>query len=275
MIQTTREKETIGVLLIALDGCRPDGIVGARTPNFDWIMDNGACHLKARTIYPSISFPCLLSMLYGVKPHQHGIYGNYSAQIKTNCRHSILDLAHMCGCKVASLYDWEQVRELSSPTALDFAYYRRANIDKQASMAIARECANYIANENPGLCFLSLGTIDTVGHDQGWMSEAYVNQIGIIDEAVGIIIERMKAADLISRYHILVLADHGGIGRDHGGDTDEEMNIPWMIMGPGIKCGYEITGEVTICDTAPTVAHLLQLPIQGIWQGQVITEIFK
>jgi predicted AlkP superfamily pyrophosphatase or phosphodiesterase len=275
MYQTTPTQEDSGVVLIVLDGCRPDGIIRAQTPNLDWIMANGACHLKARTILPSITFPCHLSMFYGVKPHRNGIFGNYSAQIKTNCHHSILDLAHMCGRKVAALYDWEQFRELSAPTVLDFAYYRRANIDKGASIAIARECANYIEIEKPGLCFLNLGTIDTVGHDQGWMSDAYISQIGFIDEALGIIIERMKAADLLDRYYILVLADHGGIEKDHGGDTDEEMSIPWMITGPRIKCGYEITKEVMVYDTAPTVANLLQLPFQGIWQGKVITEIFE
>ncbi|MGD2271699.1 MAG: alkaline phosphatase family protein [Desulfobacterales bacterium] len=275
MHQTTHKKENLGVILIVLDGCRPDGITNAQTPTLDWVMANGARHLKARTTFPTISFPCHLSMLYGVKPHRIGIYGNYSAQIKMNCHHSILDLAHMCGRKVAALYDWEQLRELSSPTALDFVYYRRASIDKYASITIASECAKYIETEKPGLCFLNLGTIDTVGHAQGWMSEAYLNQIGFLDEAVGILIENMKTADLLNSYHILILADHGGIGRDHGGQTDEEMNIPWMIIGPGIKCGYEIVAEVSICDTAPTVAHLLQLPIQGAWQGKVVTEIFS
>lgn len=275
MYQTTHTHKNSGVILIVLDGCRPDGIIRAQTPNLDWIMANGAFHLKARSIIPSLTVPCHLSMLYGVKPHRLGIFGNYSTQIKTTGHHSILDLTYMCGQKVAALYDWEQLRELSSPTVLDFAYYRKANIDKRSSIALARVCADYIETEKPALCFLNFGTMDTVGHAQGWMSDAYLNQIGVIDEALGIIIDRIKAADLLNRYHILVLADHGGIEKNHGKDTDEETIIPWMITGPGIKCGYEITQEVVIYDTAPTVANLLQLPFQGIWQGKVITDIFE
>jgi predicted AlkP superfamily pyrophosphatase or phosphodiesterase len=275
MYQMTPNDKTPGVILIVLDGCRPDGIIRAKTPQLDWIMANGAYTLRARTIFPSISFPCHISMLYGVKAHRHGTYGNYSNHVKMNGHHSILDLAYMCGRKVAAFYDWEQLRELSSPTVLDFAYYRRASLEKKISMGIAHACAEYFEAAKPSLCFINFGTIDTVGHEYGWMSEAYLNQIGVIDEAVGLIIDRIKVANFLEQYYIVILSDHGGTNKDHGGDTAEEMTIPWMVIGPGIRRGYEMTGKLDIYDTAPTIAHLLKLPFQGIWQGKIITEIFE
>jgi len=275
MNQLTQIVKNPGVIIIVLDGCRPDGVTRAKTPQLDWIMANGAYTLSARTIFPSITFPCHISMLYGVKAHRHGIYGNYSSPIKMNGHHSILDLAYMCGRKAAAFYDWEQLRELSSPTVLDFAYYRRANLEKNASRAMAHTCAEYIEAARPSLCFINFGTIDTIGHAHGWMSEAYLNQIAVIDAAIGLIIDKIKAANLLENYYIIILSDHGGTGRDHGGDSAEEMTIPWMVTGPGIRRGYEMTGQLHIYDTAPTMAHLLKLPFQGIWQGRIITEIFE
>jgi len=275
MHQITQDVKTPGVILIVLDGCRPDGIIRAKTPQLDWIMANGAYTLSAQTIFPSITFPCHISMLYGIKAHRHGTYGNYSSHVKMNGHHSILDLAYMCGRKVAAFYDWEQLRELSSPTVLDFAYYRRASLEKNGSMQIAHTCAEYIEAAQPSLCFINFGTIDTVGHEFGWMSDTYLNQIEVIDEAIGVIIDRIKAVNSLEKYCMIILSDHGGTDKDHGGDTVAEMTIPWMAIGPGIRHGYEITGKLDICDTAPTVANLLKLPYQGIWQGKIITEIFE
>jgi predicted AlkP superfamily pyrophosphatase or phosphodiesterase len=280
-MQTLKESDNpvnpdlAGVILMVLDGCRPDGLQWANAPNIDSIMKSGSYTLKAQTVIPPITFPCHMSMLFGVKPLRHGIYGNYSIHVKRGCHHSILDVAHMCGRKGAAFYDWEQLRELASPTALEFSYYRRCSPDPEASMIIARACANTIMRDGPDLCFMNLGSIDMVGHAKGWMSKEYIEQIETIDRAVGIIIEGVRQAGQMDRYYFIVLSDHGGTGNDHGTETAEELTIPWMVSGPGIRRGYEIRGNVQIYDTAPTVARLLKLPVQGIWQGKVITEIFE
>jgi predicted AlkP superfamily pyrophosphatase or phosphodiesterase len=60
-----------GVIMIVLDGCRPDGLQKARAPNIDWIMENGAYTLKAQTTFPPITFSCHMSMLFGIKPVRH------------------------------------------------------------------------------------------------------------------------------------------------------------------------------------------------------------
>jgi predicted AlkP superfamily pyrophosphatase or phosphodiesterase len=267
-------RDAPGVILIVLDACRPDGLQKAHTPNIDWIMENGAHTLKAHTIIPPITLPCHMSMLYGVKPLRHGIYGNYWVEVSRDCQHSILDLAHICGRKVASFYDWERLRDLGSPSVLDFAYYRRCRVDLEASMTIARECAGYIMSDNPDLCFMNLGSIDKVGHDKGWMSREYIDQITIVDQAVGLIIETLQKAGQMDQYYIIALADHGGNAKGHEMATAEELIIPWMVSGPGIKKGHEIKEDVYIYDTAPTIARLLRLPVQTFWHGKVINEIF-
>ena len=47
-----------------------------------------------------------------------------------------------------------------------------------------------------------------------------------------------------------------------------------MVAGPGIKQGYEIQSEVTLLNTAPTMAKILDVPTHGNWEGTAVTEIF-
>lgn len=53
----------------------------------------------------------------------------------------------------------------------------------------------------------------------------------------------------------------------------EDLTIPWIISGPGIRRSHQITSAVNIIDTAPTVAHLLGLPTPAEWSGRVVTEV--
>ena len=64
---------------------------------------------------------------------------------------------------------------------------------------------------------------------------------------------------MAGRTVLLVTADHGGKGKKHGGATMEEIEIPWILHGPGVAAGKEITAPVNTYDTAATVAHVFGL----------------
>ena len=71
---------------------------------------------------------------------------------------------------------------------------------------------------------------------------------------------------------IVVLADHGGHDHKHGSDMPEDMLIPWILTGPGACRGHEISGPVSIPDTAPTLATALGLPIPEQWTGRIVED---
>jgi arylsulfatase A-like enzyme len=52
------------------------------------------------------------------------------------------------------------------------------------------------------------------------------------------------------------------------------MLIPWMTAGPGIKKGYTIQSQVTLMDTAPTIAKILDIQAHREWEGKCLAEIF-
>ena len=64
------------VLLIGMDGVRPDVLAEVPTPNLDALAATGAFTATARTGMPSISGPGWSSMLGGVWPEKHGVVDN-------------------------------------------------------------------------------------------------------------------------------------------------------------------------------------------------------
>ena len=53
---------------------------------------------------------------------------------------------------------------------------------------------------------------------------------------------------------IIVTSDHGGHETHHGTDLPEDMTIPWIAWGAGVRRGHALTNRVTLPDTAATIA---------------------
>ena len=74
---------------------------------------------------------------------------------------------------------------------------------------------------------------------------------------------------------MLVTADHGGKGKGHGGNTMAEIEIPWIIAGPGVVPGKEITTAVNTYDTAATIAYIFGLTPPKCWIARPVEEAFS
>jgi arylsulfatase A-like enzyme len=74
---------------------------------------------------------------------------------------------------------------------------------------------------------------------------------------------------------VVLQSDHGGHDRNHGTDLPEDMTIPWLAAGPGIRQGHTIESTVSLLDTAPTIARLLGLAPHREWEGRCVEEIFE
>ena len=74
--------------------------------------------------------------------------------------------------------------------------------------------------------------------------------------------------------HIMFISDHGGIGKHHGGISREEMIVPWVVKGPGIKQGFTIEEANNTVNTASTVVRLFGATQPLCWTGEVPESIF-
>ncbi|GAB4527770.1 MAG: hypothetical protein Kow0063_03320 [Anaerolineae bacterium] len=260
------------VVLFAIDGLRPDALSQANPPEISRLIAAGAYTGQARSVTPSVSLPCWVSVFYGTPPARHNVVTNVWSPPQPPIP-SLIDVVHEAGLGTAAFYNWEELRDLSRPGALDLAYYRRLG-DPQGDcdLEIGAAAATCIPKHRPALTFIYLGALDEVGHRHGWMSAPYLHALGKADRAIGLVRRALESAGLLSGTAFFVLSDHGGHGHDHATGTDEDLTIPWLVSGPGVRRGHVIATPVNLADTAPTVAHLLGLSRPEEWSGRVVVE---
>ncbi len=257
------------LVFIMIDGARPDALTTAHCPHFSALRARSSWTLQASSVMPSITLPCHTSIFHSVPPARHGITSNVWTPMARPLP-GIVELAHAAKLKTAFIYNWECLRDMNRPLHLDFSYFRANFHSPDGDQVLADEAARCIAGDQPDFTFIYFGTVDQWGHDHGWMSEKYLAQLERVDTALGAVLNA-----LAEDYAVLLQADHGGHDRSHGTDSPEDMTIPWLVAGPGVKRGYEIKTPVSLLDTAPTIARLLGVAPHSEWEGRAVGEIFE
>ena len=262
------------VVLLVVDGLRPDALSPARTPEIDRLAAGGAFCAHAQAVIPSITLPCHASMLCGVPPQRHGVLSNVWLPPRPPVP-SLIDLVHHAGLGTASFFSWEELRDLSYPGSLDFSYYRRREPEEECELEIGAQAGRYFTARRPALSLVYLGMADDVAHDHGWMSARYLRAVAAADQAIGLVRRAVQEAGCLEQTAFLVLADHGGHGFDHAEGTAEDVTIPWIGGGAGFRRGHRIETPVSIVDTAPTLAHLLGLSPPVEWSGRPVWQALE
>jgi predicted AlkP superfamily pyrophosphatase or phosphodiesterase len=255
------------LVLFLVDGLRPDGLVAADTPTMDSIMASGSYTLKARTVMPSSTLPCHMSLFYGVPPGRHGITTNtWVPQVRPVP--GLIETIHQSGGVTASFFNWEQLRDISRPGSLDASFFLKncENPGGVGDIELAMTVSSWM-KENPfHFAFVYLGYTDIAGHDFGWMSEPYLKAIANADRCIATILDNLSEST-----YVVILSDHGGHAYTHGTDCAEDMTIPVLFKGEGFPTGNEINQPVQITDIAPTIASLFKIQRPTEWIGRVIS----
>jgi predicted AlkP superfamily pyrophosphatase or phosphodiesterase len=257
-------------IFVSIDGVRPDALSGANCPNLNGLRQRGASTMQATSVMPSITLPCHMSIFHSVPPSRHGITTN-DWQPMARPLPGLIEQANMANRKTAFFYNWDPLRNLCTPLQLHYAYFRNnAYTDlENGDNVIASEAVRYIQSDAPDFAFVYLSIADTAGHMYGWMSPEYLLQVERVDFALGLLLDGLP-----DDATILVHSDHGGHERTHGTDMPEDMTIPWIMAGPGIRQNYVIQQPVSLLDTAPTLAAILNVPTHRDWEGRCVEEIF-
>ncbi len=260
-------------ILTIIDGCRPDGLAQAQTPNLDSIWQNGAYSWQAQSVMPSISLPCHTSMFRSIMPQKHGIHDNVFVPSAAQFP-SILEVTNHAGLHTAFFASWEELRDLAAPGSLETGYYRHYRPGRDNDTLVMSEAIRYVVAEQPDFMVIYLGDVDMTGHAYGWMSPEYLANIEANDKNIGDLLRALEAHNLRDQYTLMVLSDHGGHEHTHGTNMPEDMTIIWMLNGPGIRNGHQVSAPITLLDTAPTIAHTLGLHRPDKWDGQPVLEAF-
>ena len=251
------------VLLILVDGMRSDSLSGIETVKK--YMGKCAYTLGARTVMPSVTLPCHMSLFHSVDPSRHGTTTNtYAPQVRPI--KSLCNLLASAGKKCAFFYNWEQLRDLSRPGGLTYSYFAggKAHGYDVSNNMLTTEAIDYLSSHDIDFTFLYLGEVDEVGHKFGWMSAEYLDSVKRSFDEIDRIISTLG-----DEYTVFITADHGGHDRTHGTELDEDMTIPVFALGENFTPGTEL-GEVSIKDLAPTVTKLLGVEADEDWEGKPI-----
>lgn len=256
------------VVLVSIDGVRPDAIDPVRCPNLTALAGRGAASMQARSVMPSITLPCHMSIFHSVPPSRHGITANQYLPLARPLP-GLVEVLRAAGKRSAFLYGWEPLRDLCRPEMLAYSYFREPARDGSHDAAIGREAVRVLREEHYDFLFVYYGSVDETGHWHGWMSPQYLDQLARVDQLLGELLAALPAAATV-----LVQSDHGGHDRTHGSDSPADMTIPWLAAGPKIRPAHTIAGPVSLLDTAPTILRLLGLVPPAVWEGRCLDEIF-
>ena len=250
------------VILISIDGMRPDGLQACANPYLKVLEKKCAYTYSAQSMVPSVTLPCHFSMTHSVTPQRHGILTNtYIPQVRPVL--GFLEKIKACGGVSAMFYGWEPMRDVAVPGSLKFATYISSRQKDDADTLLTDAAITLLREEKPDFVFLYLvDTDEKGGHDNGWMSEEYLRRIAIAIDNVKRIIDTFG-----EEYSVIIMADHGGHDRSHGSTCAEDMTIPLFFYGTEFSAGQEIEKEISLLEIAPTIAKIMGITPDSEWEG--------
>ena len=268
------------VVIISIDGLRPDAIDAFDARNIERLMREGSYSLSAQTILPSKTLPSHTSMLTGVDVDQHGIAWNsdQTAEHGHVDVPTIFALAREAGYRTAAFFSKTKFHHLEVPHSLDHVRSPQGGVltGRYTWKRIVGMVEDYLESdvEAPNLLFVHIGEPDYAGHVYGWMSGTYGLAVRQADSAVAEIVDEANDRFGAGNYTLIVTADHGGHGRDHGSTDPRDTTIPWIIWGKGVQPGATLP-TINTMDTAATALWMLGVATPSEWVGRPVTSAFE
>lgn len=263
------------VLMIGIDGVRPDLLAAARTPNLDRLAREGSYTASARTGYPSVSGPGWSSFLIGVWPDKHGVLDNeFEGKAYDDYPDVLSRLEALRPALVTyAAADWlPLVTDDHNGPVISDRVDRKFIVDgydtgwAEADSMVVDDAVRTLSTEDPDLAFVYLGNPDEVSHTSGGIGAEYVAALERADGEVGRLIEAVRSRSSAAEedWLVLVSTDHGRReDGGHGGDTQEERTIFYLASGPSSS---PLPDSVYVVDVAVSALTHLGIPIDPAWQ---------
>jgi hypothetical protein len=273
------------VVVIGIDALSVQGLKAAKTPCMDSLIRNGAVSYKVRAVASTTSTPNWNSMLYGAGPEISGPaiwHWDGSAYMRN------LELAPVVAtenfrfpnifriirdqrpdAEMGAIYEWWAIGLMFEPELLN------VHENKSSAIETAKQSAAYIREKKPNFLFIHLDEVDGRGHRDGHMSVGYLRSVENADTWVRIIVDAIRDAGIADRTMVMIVSDHGGIYHGHGDAAWEEVTVPVIFSGAGIRKNYEIRQQMYVFDMAANVAFALGIDIPYEWTGRPTKAAFS
>jgi len=265
------------VIVIVLDGLRPDAIDAFSLSNIRNMALSGASTVTARTVSPSCTWPAMTSLLSGMSPETHGI---------------LRDSAHVPRPKTTLQPLPALLSRAGYPTAVFMrvlpALYRGTArlIAKRLGFAEARfagttaeevimAASKTLRTQERGLIVIHWADADQAGERHGWMSKEYGEACRRLDSGVDLLM-KLTSFSYDPRTIVIALADHGGGGvtaNDHSEEHPLNWTIP-LVVGGGAVRRMTLDGA-HLLDVPATAAWALGVTPPAVYAGRALVEAIE
>ncbi len=248
------------VLVIGIDGLRPDALLIANTPNFDQLIATGCFSAEAQTDRHTISGAGWSTFLTGVWWPKHKVIDNsFKRPGYDQYPHFFTRIKEVRPDLItASFVTWMPLdMYLTNDENADFRFAHEYDDDGDAKAV--DEAVRVLAEEDPDVTFFYFADVDVAGHTWGFHPDApqYIAEIEQVDAQTGQLLEAVRGRATYDNedWLILMSSDHGGtLDGSHGRNEPKHRTIPYLASGPSAARGtiYPTPNQVDIPVTAMT-----------------------
>lgn len=248
------------VLIIGIDGTRPDSLAVAHTPNLDALRTNGAFSDRVVTHPVTHSAACWSSMFTGVWGDKHGVNdpGNSFAGNRFDLYPGFMQRLELVNSNLntVAFTRWADLSNVLKGTD------GVTNFTSDA--AITTATCKLLTNGNPDVFYTILLDVDSAGHSYGWGPTVpqYVHEIELADGRVGQIIDALTHRTTYEQENwlVIVLSDHG----QHDSTVEKSRVTFHILSGSSVAPGI-MYPTPSIVDVCATVLTHMEVPINTAW----------
>lgn len=223
LIAPVRAAEPI-VILVGLDGFRADYIEKFRPPNLSQLAASGVRVQRMAASFPTLTFPNFYTLATGLRPEYHGIINNRLFDPELNEKFSlgtpsvedgkwwggepIWNTAEKQGLRSACMFWPGSEAAVGGRRPSEWRKYDESLPPDQRVQTVL----NWLAQPpetRPRLITLYFHDADTAGHRFGVESAELASAVGMVDEALGQLIEGVRKLGLENATNYVIVADHG------------------------------------------------------------------
>jgi predicted AlkP superfamily pyrophosphatase or phosphodiesterase len=252
-INLPRHREKPHVLLISLDGFRPDYIDRYEMPSLRRLARDGVRARALVPVFPTMTFPNHLSLVTGLHPDRHGIVGNSFYDPVLERAYSMSDAkatgdsawyrgepiwatAEMQGM-VAACFFWPGSDAAIKGTRASYWKPYDGSVPNDVRIDTVLEWLGMPDDRRPHLITLYMSDVDSASHRTGLWSPEIEAAVLRVDQAVGRLLDGIARLPVRDSVYVVVASDHGMA------DVKEEIAIDTLIDMTGIRIGT--SGPVT------------------------------
>ena len=228
-VNSTNSAETLKkpyVILVSIDGYRPDYTRKFSPPNLTAFKNIGASAESMIPVFPSKTFPNHLSIITGRYAENHGIVANYFYDLSRPAEKTLYTLSNPKAVQDGTWYQadplWVTAEKEGMRTACYFwpgseaeiggvrpAYFKTydKNVTNQSRVDGVLDWLKLPEEKRPHLITLYFSDVDSAGHEHGPDSKEVKEAVKNIDIQIGRLQAGVEALKL--PVDLVIVSDHG------------------------------------------------------------------